>query len=581
MTIKEQITQEVAKILEKLELTEIEPKVDYPADPARGDYSTNVALVGAKKLGKNPMELAEEIAEDLRLKIKDLRIFEKVEVVKPGFINFWISNDVLTSSVTGLEKNKRQKTSLTGKKMLVEYAHPNTHKEIHIGHMRTLITGEAISRLLEAAGAEVFRANYQGDIGPHVAKAIFGIQKIMDEKGLTVEEIASWTNHDKAHFLGEGYARGSKEYEGNKEEVDLINKQLYQKDSKVNEIYQITRKWSLDYYDDFYKRFYTKFDELFFESDVADRGKEIVQANIGKIFKEENDAVIFPGEKYGLHTRVFITSAGNPTYEGKEMANGFAEYKAFPFDKKIHVVGSEQAGYFQVVFKALELLDSDKFENKQIHISMGMVQLTDRKMSSRTGDVLTVDWLIDQVKNKAEELMSEDKLDKPEREKVLEQIAIGAIKYSVLQVSATQNVTFDINKSVSLDGNSGPYIQYVYARTQSVLAKSEIRNTKSEANTKYKIQNTKYDLQYEEREILRLIAKFDEVVQDAAERFAPNIVCTYLFELAQAFNLFYQKCPIIKSEEEIRNFRLALTFKTGETIKHGLNLLGIEAPVKM
>lgn len=589
MTIKQELVEEISKVTKDLGL-DVNPHVDYPADPKHGDYSTNVAMaifgkgkaLSVKGKGvSSPIDLAEEIAKQLRSrpfdsaqgKNSEPRIFESVEVVKPGFINFWISNDTLLSSLTGLDTGKKLVTNLSGKKMLIEYAHPNTHKEIHIGHMRTLITGEALSRLSEAAGARVFRANYQGDIGPHVAKAIYGIQKIMSEKGLDLSQIASWNNLDKARFLGEGYTRGSKDYENNKDEIDQINKKLYEKDSEVIEIYQKTRRWSLDYYEEFYKRFHTKFDKLFFESEMADTGKKIVQANIGKIFKKENDAVIFPGEKYGLHTRVFITAAGNPTYEGKEMANGLAEYKAFPFDQKIHVVGSEQAGYFQVIFKALELLDPSKFEGKQYHVSMGMVQLTDRKMSSRTGDVLTVDWLIDQVKKRAEELMSEDKLEPADREKVLEQIAIGAIKYSVLQVGTTQNVTFDIKKSVSLDGNSGPYLQYTFARTQSVLLKAGATVNNSQLTTN--------KFEPEERELLRLLAKFDEVVIDAAERLAPNILATYLFELAQSFNLFYQKHQILKAEGESRDFRLFLTAKTGETIKKGLNLLGIESPEKM
>jgi arginyl-tRNA synthetase len=458
-----------------------------------------------------------------------------------------------------------------GKKIMVEYAHPNTHKEMHIGHMRTLITGEALSRIFEASGATVFRANYQGDIGPHVAKALYGIEILMKERGLALAEVEKWNNTAKAHFLGEGYVRGNKDYEAEKEVIDSINTKLYQKDSSIQSLYEKTRGWSLDYYEDFYKRFYTHFDKLFFESEVAQAGKRIVEENVGKVFRVENGATIFPGEHYGLHTRVFITQAGNPTYEGKEMGNAEAEYKAFPFDLKMHIVASEQAGYFQVVFKALDLIDPEKFVGRQHHLSMGMVTLTDRKMSSRTGDVLTVDWLIDQVRARVEKLATEGKISSEKVDETIEMITIGAIKYSVLRGGTGQNVAFDIETSVSLDGNSGPYLQYTYARTQSILTKSGISDLK--------LQGSNVQANAEELQLLRKLSQFNDVVVSAAENYAPNHLATYLFELAQGFNNFYQKHKVIGSKEE--DFRLSLVAATGNTLKRGLMLLGIHAPEKM
>lgn len=607
-TVKEQIIHGLRGAVKDVTGQDLQVSLEHPVQEAHGDYASNVALVVAKSLRKSAMEAAEQIARDLQQKLsKDIG----VSVAKPGFINFTLPQSLLLKNLE-LGPTVSRVGKMAEKRVLIEYAHPNTHKEMHIGHMRTLITGEAICRLLEATGSHVFRANYQGDIGPHVAKAIWGIRKIMNEKGLELAEVETWTDKDKAHFLGEGYVRGSKEYEANKEEIEEINTRLYKnlnekrhpresedqtfvprtesrgipdqvgndKDDELFKLYQITRKWSLDYYEDFYQRFYTTFDRLFFESEMVERGKQIVKDNLGKVFVEDNGAIIFPGEKYGLHTRVFITQAGNPTYEGKEMANAFAEYKAFPFDLKAHVVGSEQAGYFQVVFKALELIDPEKFAAKQHHVSMGMVKLTDRKMSSRTGDILRVDWLIDQVKGSIENLVSEGKIEAADKDAVTEQVAIGAIKYSVLKVGTGQNVAFDIAKSVSLDGDSGPYLQYTYARTQSVLRKSEARNSKSETNTKYKILNTKYSrLEPEELSVLRALYRFDEIVTEAADGLSPHILAGYLFDLAQKFNLFYQKHKIIGNEHEA--FRLALTAAVGNILKEGLNLLGIEAPEKM
>ncbi|MDP3941543.1 MAG: arginine--tRNA ligase [bacterium] len=624
--------------------------LEIPTQSDHGDYSTNIAMILGKKVGRNPVELAEDIAKQFRVQRSDLpggsaspgeaglKIIEKVEVVKPGFINFFLSKKALLDALQQ-DTIVNLSSSLRGKKIMVEYAHPNTHKEMHIGHMRTLITGEAICRLFEAARAKVFRANYQGDIGPHVAKALYGIEKILQEKKLTLSEVEGWDNKAKAHFLGEGYVRGSKDYEEHKDEIDGINAELYSsigdassviaspegtkqshnlpgdspmagkagiaasspeaspRNDKMRlwDLYQLTRQWSLDYYEEFYTRFYTKFDQLFFESEMVEKGKKIVEENIGKVFVRENGAIIFPGEKYGLHTRVFITQAANPTYEGKEMGNGYAEYEAFPFDLKMHIVASEQAGYFQVVFKALDLIDPEKFAGKQHHLSMGMVTLTDpsgeasgqaRKMSSRTGDILTVDWLIDQVRERVEQLAKEGKIQAEKREETIEMITIGAIKYSVLRGGTGQNVAFDIEKSVSLDGNSGPYLQYTYARTRSVLAKSEVRSKKSEAISNFPSARAQGEgeihtsnVEPEELALLRKVYQFEDIVVGAAENYAPNHVATYLFELAQLFNLFYQKHKVIGSEQEI--FRLTLTRSVGNTLQKGLDLLGIQAPEKM
>jgi len=252
------------------------------------------------------------------------------------------------------------------------------------------------------------------------------------------------------------------------------------------------------------------------------------------------------------------------------MCNAFEEYEAFPFDKKIHVVAHEQDGYFAVVFKALSLLDALKFEDKQYHLSMGMVHFSDRKMSSRTGDIVTVDTVIDQVKEQVLRMMKASRIITSESEKVAEKITIGAIKYSVLKVNTAQDAAFDIEQSISLEGNSGPYIQYTYARTQSVLEKANVENPTFPKKCGEASQ---------ELTLLRILTYFEETVVEAGMGYAPNVLCNYLFELCQAFNMFYQTCPILESFE--REFRLALTATVGKVLKKGLYLLGIEAPQRM
>jgi arginyl-tRNA synthetase len=323
----------------------------------------------------------------------------------------------------------------------------------------------------------------------------------------------------------------------------------------------------LEYYDTFYSRFTTKFNKLYFESEVAEEGKKIVRQNIGQVFNESEGAVIFKGEKYGLHTRVFITSDGNTTYEGKDMALAYKQFADFPFDLNIHVVANEQTGYFQVVIKALELVDP-KFKGREYHLPMGMVNLVGRKISSRTGDILTVDGLLEEVK---------ELLPVKSSEEINEAVAIGAVKYSVLKAQPTLNVAFDIKQSVNLEGNSGPYLQYTYARTKSVISKAGPSVMPKSCHLQ-----VSYTINKEELHILRYLYRFPEAVEEAAKRYGPNLICNYLYELAQRFNTFYNQHSILSADnKDSKEFRLILTAVVSQIIKNGLILLGIEALEKM
>lgn len=558
----------------------IEEHLNHPINPLHGEITSSLPMRVFNAFNKkdpilypSPLAVAKVLKDKLTARLsKDILLqIDKIEVAKPGYINFFFSNAYLGSQLEDLLLNKKITVIPKAKRrFFIEYAHPNTHKEMHIGHLRTLITGEAIARLLTVCGQEVFRANYQGDIGPHVAKALYGLQRIMEEEHIDVDTLAKESSRKKAHLLGKAYVRGNKDYERHKDQIDLINTKLYLQDGSIWRLYQTTRKWSLDYYDEFYQRFYTTFDRMFFESEMAACGKEIVEKHIGSVFQEDDGAIIFPGDKYGLHRRVFITKSGNPTYEGKEMCNAEMEYEAFPFDKKVHVVASEQRGYFEVVFKALELIDPEKFKDKQSHIPMGMVQFSDRKMSSRTGDVVTADWLIDQVKDRVKQLITKDRLGGALYEKVCEQVTISAIKYSVLKVDTKRDVEFSIDTSVSLDGDSGPYLQYAFVRTKSILERAH--KPRGDVQIPANISS-------EEKLLLRHIGQFRSVVEHAGDSFSPSSLCTYLFDLAQLFNLFYQKEKVLESETE--SFRLALTAGVSKILQEGLDMLGIEVPEQM
>lgn len=562
--VKDKIIQDLQKAVEDLGYKNTDIVCSIPKNSDFGDYSTNVALQLAKQDGsfgkQNPIEIANEIVSNL----SDLSYLEKAEVAGGGFINFFIKDKEFLKNGQDLDLIKKEKNP---KKILIEYGHVNPLKEIHIGHLRTFILGESLSRILAVLGNKVFRANYQGDIGLHIAKAIWGIKKLgLPSKDLSLEE--------KAEVLGKAYAEGNATYDQDpsvKEEIDTINSSLYKKDVEIKKIYELTRNWSLEYFEPIYHLLGIKYDRCFFESEVYERGKEIVLENVdspreaGKVFEKNEGAIIFPGEKYGLQTRVFVTSKGNPTYESKEMGLAELEYDSFDYDKSIHVVASEQEGYFQVVIKAIDLL-FPHLKGKKQHFAYGFVDLKQGKMSSRTGNVVTVDDLVSVVSEKVREITKAGKL-KVDQETIIK-VALGAIKFHYLKFSPRPNIIFDLDQSVSLEGDSGPYIQYTYARIQSVLAKGKKEMDYGEAA-----------LEKQERALLRQLNYFQETIEEVGKTYHPNLLALYLIDLARLYNLFYQECRIIGSEKE--DFRLKLSLEVGKVIKKGLYLLVIEAPERM
>lgn len=372
----------------------------------------------------------------------------------------------------------------------------------------------------------------------------------------------------------------------------LYNKKIYDKDPNVMELYGKGRKWSLDYFETIYKRLGTKFDYYYFESVAGKAGLEFVKENLKKgIFQKSKGAIVFPGERYGLHTRVFVNSLGLPTYEAKDLGLAPTKFKDFEYDESVIVTGNEIDEYFKVLITALKQINPE-LGKKAHHISHGMVRLPEGKMSSRTGKVLTGEWLLNEVKKTILELMakSDSKFSDPEREEIAEKVAVGSIKYALLKAGTGHDVVFDLDKSVSIDGNSGPYLQYTYARCQSVLAKATIPN--AQRLNQQLITNNQFNP--EELAILRWIYRFPEVVQTAATQYSPNLVCTFLYELAQRFNTFYNKHRILESNEEkvmsneqktknkeLIQFRLLLTSVVSQVLKNGLTLLGIQTPEKM
>jgi len=563
--IKNQIIKNIKVILNKLtDNKEIVIDLEPPTNINFGDYSTTIALKLSKILKKNPLEIAQEIKNNFS---KDNSI-EKIEIVKPGFINFWITNSLLINQLKDFSQERFYFENFhfgKNKKLMIEYAHPNTHKLFHIGHFRNISLGESLARIFESVGNKVIRANYQGDVGLHIAKCLWGIKNSQ----IKIENLK--TLHEKIEFIGKMYTEGTKAYEDNpkaKEEIIEINKQIYNQDEKILSLWQITRKWSLDYFAEIYQKLDTTFDRLYFESEMAKRAIDICRDALKKsILEKSQGAIVFNGKKYGLDTRVFINSLGYPTYEGKELALAEKEFSDFgEIDKNIHTVTPEQTSFFKVTFKVEELIDEKKYKDKQYHLAYEWVKLKTGKMSSREGNIIETNWLINEIKKKIIQNFNSD-------EKTAETLAISSAKYSFLKNSPQTVIYFDIDESIAVDGNSAPYLIYTYVRCQSVFNKSQELKVKSQ-KLKSKIEN-------EELLLIRKLYHFPDVVLRAAQQLSPNLIASYLYEVASVYNLFYQKNPILKADEETRKLRLAITQATANIIKKGLYLLGIKTVEKM
>ncbi len=558
-----QIRKAIEAILKDLGIEQVAFSVEHPADISHGDYSTNVAMVCAKNLGKNPRELAQEFVSALDGKISQVT---KIDIAGPGFINFHLDRNFFSEKIAevltaGDAWGKND--SLAGKKIIVEYTDPNPFKEFHVGHLFTNAVGESIARLFMASGADVKRVNYQGDVGLHVAHAIYGMQQL----GITA--VSDFTARD----LGRAYTYGAtayKENENAQKEIREINKKVYERsDESINALYDKGREVSLAYFETIYAIVDTQFDEYFFESETGPKGKVIIESN-PDIFTESDGARIFEGEKYGLHTRVFLNKEGLPTYEAKELALAkVKEERLGEYDLSVIATANEISEYFKVLKKAMSFV-YPTLEAKTEHVGHGMVRLSTGKMSSRTGDVISAIDFIDEVADTAMVKMDKGGKTVPE-ESLARDIAIGAIKYATLRGSIRQDSVFDKEKALSFEGDSGPYLQYTHARILSTEAKAReagiLPDTKSVPGTPYEIE--------------RLVYRFSEVMLQAQVERAPHHVTGFLTELAGAFNTFYAHEKIVDTEDIHAPYKLALARAVRITLKNGLWVLGIKAPERM
>lgn len=556
----EEINLVIKGVCKKLFGVEIEPDITRP-DEQFGDYATNIALRLGKQLGKNPREVAEAIKAEL-----NHPSIAMVEIAGPGFINIKLTDEWLTKLA---ETNPHQ--SLAGTTVVAEYSDPNPFKVLHAGHLYTSVVGDAIATLLEQAGASVHRVNFGGDVGLHVGKTLWAIVKSLD--GENFDRLQEIPETKRSEWMSEAYVQGTNAYEDDettKAEIIKLNKRVYQfhaendHSSPLAQIYWTTREWSYEYFNQFYNRIGSHFEKYYPESSVAELGLTTVKQHIGKVFQESDGAVIFKGEDYGLHTRVFINSEGIPTYEAKDVGLIMTKWADYHFDKSVVITGNEQAQYMSVVLKAIEQF-APELSQTTSHLTHGMVKLQGgEKMSSRKGNILRAVDVLEAAYEANKAVTGQDS----------QETALAAVKYAFLKSRLGGDIIYDPNESVALEGNSGPYIQYAHARARSILAKSKVKSQKSNA---LDFQLSAFSS--EERSLLRKIGECHEVVDKAVAELMPHHICTYLYELAQTFNRFYEHNRVI--DDPRQDLRLNLVQKYADTLKTGLSLLNISAPDHM
>ena len=541
------IKEQLKKVVQNLYGLDFEPDMAPSPENIDADYSSNAPLKLAKELHKPPMQIAEELSKELN-----------VTVSNPGFLNFKITDDDLKEKINNLFRDFNghiASNDFLDKTVICEFSDPNPFKVLHVGHLYTSVVGDAISRLFEYAGAKVIRANFGGDVGLHVAKTMYVLQRKSIEN-LTIEDIAKC------------YVEGTAEYEDNEEaknEITKLNKEIYKinaenlHDTNLAELYWKGRELSYKYFDDFYASIGLKFDKYYPESSVAKLGLKTVKDQLENgVYEISDGAVIFNGEKFGLHTRVFINKEGVPTYEAKDVGLIFTKWDDYHFDKSVIITASEQLEYMKVVLKSIEQYAPELVERTS-HLTHGLVKLPgNEKMSSRKGNFLKAVDVINMVKKELESAYHSSD----------EKVSLSATKYAFLKYKMGGNIIFDPKESVKMTGNSGPYLLYSAVRAKKILLNSNSNNT---------IENYTYNIY--EKNLVKKLLEYKDILAEAVSEMAPHKVANFLYELAQEFSRFYENCQVAGSAEEAERLKLVKVYL--DTMTHGLNILGINIPEEM
>ncbi len=535
-------------------------------------------FVLAKTLKKAPGQIAIDLAE--KLGKEKVKYAQKWVAVGP-YLNVFLDTAAVAQNIlTQINSGKYFKQKLTEKtpKTMIEYSQPNTHKELHVGHMRNLCLGDAIVKLHRYCGFEVIASTFPGDVGTHVAKCLWYMKKHNKEKVPTKKK-GAWLGslYTKSNNLLEEQ-KGTEKEEENRQELTAILHQLHDGKGEYFDLWKETRKWSIELMQEVYDWAGVKFDKWYWESDVDAKSVSLIQEYVKKgLFVKDQGAIGIDLSQYKLGFCLLLKSDGTGLYATKDIELARMKFEDFKIEKSVYVVDKRQAHHFKQVFKTLELMGFKEAQNCY-HLAYDFVELPEGAMSSRQGNIVPLQDLIEQMtqtieKEHLEKYATDWKSD--EIKKVAKDVAAGAIKFGMNKIDPMKSIVFDMKEWLKLDGESGPYIQYVHARINSMIEKINP-----------KIATEKIDwgqlVKQQETYLILKLAEFHSVIQVATETYRTSHLCNYLYDLAKLFNSFYAECPIAKAEtEELKNARLALSLSVKTILARGLELLGIVAPHRM
>ena len=567
----------------------------YPPKPEFGDLSLPCYNI-AKLAGKSAVEIAEFLVG--KIKLNDVVVAAKA--VGP-FINFTFSKTKLAEGAIGEILNEKIKYGLNkigkNKRVMIEFSNANTHKEYHVGHLRNIAYGDAITKILTANGFKAIPVSYVNDFGIHVAKTLWALEKFYKDEKFPQPRSAERSRRSpfvkggsKGYFLGKVYVRACAELEKDKSanaEVGEIMKKIESRSGREYKLWQKTRNWSIDGFAKIYKELGVKFEHIFYESEFIDKGLELVAELYKKEFLIKSQGVVIADlEKHNLGVLVFLRADGTALYPVADLPLAEEKFKKYKIDQSIHVVDARQSLYFKQLFKLLELLGytSAKLgtgKKAMKHLGYEFVKLPEGMMSSRTGKVITYEDLRERGLKRAIAETKKRHKNWSERQvsAVADKLVNGALKFEMVKVGADKVITFDIEQALKFEGYTAAYLQYTVARINSINKKAKSAGWRKES--KKTSVNFSCLMEAKETALVNKLAKYPEVVEAAGKNHAPDELAKYLFDLAREFNDYYHAVPVLKAKTEVRQARLALISAVSQVIKNGLGLLGIEAVEEM
>lgn len=564
---KQIIAKQISKTIE-INAKELEGYIETPKDSKNGDYAFPCFRL-AKELRKAPPAIANEIKE----KIEPVEEIEKVEVAG-GYLNFFINKSTLAEEVLGeISKTEQYGKSIVGegKNIVIDYSAPNIAKPFHIGHLRSTVIGGALYNIYKYLGYNVTGVNHLGDYGTQFGKLIEGYKMWGEEYDI---------EKDPINELTKIYIRINEACKNDEQILENCRnnfKKLEDGDSYCVEIWKKFRELSLQEFQKVYDLLGSKFDSWNGESFYSDKMPEVIDLlqKTGKLV-ESQGAKIIDLEDKGINTPCIIEkSNGSTTYATRDLAAILYRARTYDFDKALYVTSYEQVLHFKQVFEVAKLLGLDeKYTNGLEHVSFGMVLLPEGKMSTREGNIIKLEELLNEAISRAKEIIEQKNPDLENKEEVAKKVGIGAVIFNDMSASRIKDEVFDWNTILNFQGETGPYIQYTYVRTKSVLEK---------AGYLPKIENVKIDNLSDEYSmaILKLIYNFEDILIQVTDKNEPSILARYLIELAKAYSSFYNENKIIVDDKDVQDARVYLTYAVSQVLKQGANLLGIEMPEKM